>query len=302
MRRCVALGLAAAVFAVLLAFTGAAAAAETVDFSSGTAVLPLDSIDIGDGDTLKVNVEISNLEIKQDGSPLKVTIGGFNDILQDITLDSFTVKLFSEGIDAGNSPISAGLAFFTIPLGKSLADFSHGMTITKDMSVPLLGKVIDELPNLYSMKVEVLPSDETSSLKMVVDAKVNEGSSIQPDIKISVDDASRIKTNPKISISAVSNQDSISKTYSLDVSNVNVPTAEPTEEPEVEETPEPTLTPTASPTTLQPTERPTDSLPASPAKTTVPVSATPFPETPVPLFGIAAALSLILCLCVLKRR
>ena len=301
MKRCVALGLAAAVFAVLLAFTGAAAAAETVDFSSGTAVLPLDSIDIGDGDTLKVNVEISNLEIKQ-GSKLNVDIGGIHDILQDITLDSFTVKLFSEGINAEKSPISAGLAFFGIQIG-TLADFSHGITITKDMSIPFLGgKAIDELPKLYSMIVDVDPSDETSSLEMDITAKINKGSSIQPDIKISVDDASRIKTNPKISISAVSNQDSISKTYSLDVSNVNVPTAEPTEEPEVEETPEPTVTPTASPTTLQPTESPTDSVTASPAKTTVPVSATPFPETPVPLFGIAAALSLILCLCVLKRR
>ena len=302
MKRCVALGLAAAVFAVLLAFTGAAAAAETVDFSSGTAVLPLDSIDIGDGDTLKVNVEISNLEIKQGSKRLNVDIGGIHDILQDITLDSFTVKLISEGINAENSPIFAALAFISIQIG-TLADFSHGITITKDMSIPFLGgKAIDELPRLYSMIVDVDPSDETSSLEMDITAKINKGNSIQPDIKISVDDASRIKTNPEISISAFSNQDSISKTYSLDVSNVNMPTAEPTDEPEVEETPEPTVTPTAVPTTAFPTESPTDSATVSPTKTTVPVSATPFPETPVSLFGIVAALSLILCLCVLKRR
>jgi len=261
-----------AVLAILLICSGAAVAADTIDFSSGSATLPLDAIKISDGDTLKVNVDISDLAIEQDGTPLTVDIGGIHDILSDITLDSFKVKFTSEGIDAVNSPISIGLAFFTIPTGKSLADFSKGITITKNLEVPLLGKAIDQLPNLYSMTIDVLPSAKPSSIAMDIDAKINTGATIQPNIKISNVDISRLKADPKITLTLTSGQNTISKTYTLAVSKQATPTKVPT----TQNTNVPTQTPASKPT--------------------------PIPETPAPMFGILAALITIGSLCILKRK
>ena len=274
MKRCVALGLAAAVFAVFLVFAGAAAAAEEIGFSSGEATVPVGYVNIVNNDQMKVKIELTNLQTNADGSKVTVKIGGLNDVVKDLKLKSFTVKLSSSGIDNAGSSLAVSTGFIPVTLG-DFSKMESGLTITDSTEVfgiKLLGMIND----LTSVTLEILPTAATASVSLDISAKVETGTSVNPQIILSKVDVSKLTGNPNVAFSITSGGNQISKSYVLNAGKEPVTATA---------TPSPTQDKYVVPTPYQmPTE-----------------SATPFPASPVPLLGILAGLAFAGCGMLLKR-
>lgn len=288
MKRCVALGLAAAVLAGLLAFTGAAAA-EEIEFSSGETTIPVGYVNIVNNEQMKVKIDLTNLQTNADGSEVTVKIGGLNDVVKDLKMKSFSVKLSSSGIDNAGSSLAVSTGFIPVTLG-DFSKMENGLTITETteiFGIKLLGMIND----LTSVTLEILPTAKTASVSLDITANVETGTSVSPTVTLSKVDVSKLNGNPNVAFSITSGSNKVSKSYVLDAGTTELmitPTATPTVTPTVTATatPFPTTTEYVIPT---PYEMPT-------------ASSTPFPETPVPVLGILGALAALCCGMVFRRK
>lgn len=286
MKRSVTLGLAAvAVLAVLLAFTGAAAAEETLAFTSGETTIPVGNINIANNEQMKVKIDLTNLKTNADGSQINVKIGGLRDVVKDLKLKSFSVKLSSSGIDNAKSSLAASRGVLPITLG-DFSKMASGMTITE--STEILGmKLLGFITELSAVYLDITPTSSTASVSLDITANVDTGTSVNPTLTLSRVDVSKLNGNPNIAFSITSGSNKVSKAYNLNAGKESV-TATPT----LTVTPTATVTPSAMqdeyviPTPYQ--------MPTS--------SATPFPATPVPILGILTGLVLAGCCMLLKRK
>lgn len=292
MKRSVTLGLAAAaVLAVLLAFTGVAAA-EDIDFSSGDKTVSIGTINIADGKQLKVTINFTNLGLVRDGEKTDINVAGLRDVLNGLKMDSFKVKMSSSGIDAENSVVT--IAASLANLDYSVAELSKGLTFTQDTKVLNWIKVLDFMGEVSSFKINMLPTSSTASISMDITADIAKGKTVSPQIRIVSRHVDRFTTNPTASLNITSN-DTVSKSYTLKVPNAVV--VQPTQTT----TPTPTATPTVTPTDV-PTAAPTSNPAVSTPYVFPTSSATPFPATPAPFFGVLAALCCIGGIAVLRRK
>lgn len=291
MKRSVTLGLAAAaVLAVLLAFTGAAVA-ETVDFTSGETTIPVGYVSILDNEQMKVKIDLTNLKTNADGSKVTVKIGGLNDVVKDLKMKSFTVKLSSSGINNAESSLSVSTGFIPVTLG-DFSKMASGMTITE--STEILGiKLLGMINDLTSVTLDILPTSTASSVSLDITANVETGTSVNPMVKLSKVEVSKLNGNPNVAFSITSGSNTVSKSYKLDAGKV-----------EQTATPTPTQmdTLTATPTVTQ-TELPTATQYVFPTPYQMPGAAsTPFPDTPTPILGILGALAVLGCGMILRRK
>ena len=171
MKRSVTLGLAAAaVLAVLLAFTGAAAAEETLAFTSGETTIPVGNVNIANNEQMKVKIDLTNLKTNADGSKVTIKIGGLNDVVKDLKMKSFTVKLSSSGIDNSGSSLAVSTGFIPVTLG-DFSKMASGMTITE--STEILGiKLLGMINDLTSVTLEILPTAATASVSLDISANI----------------------------------------------------------------------------------------------------------------------------------
>lgn len=294
MKRSVTLGLAvAAVLAVLLAFTGAAAAEDTLAFTSGEATIPVGNINIVNNEQLKVKIDLTNLKTNADGSKINVMIGGLNDVVKNLKMKSFTVKLSSSGIDNAKSSLTVSTGFIPVTLG-DFAKMAKGMTITE--STEILGiKLLGMINDLTSVILEILPTATTASVSLDITANVETGTSVNPMIEISKVKVSKLNGNPHLAFLIASGSNKVSKAYKLDAGRIEIdPTATPT----------PTITPTVTPT-IPPTATPypTATQYVFPTPYQMPTaSTTPFTETPAPVLGVLGALAVLGCGMILRRK
>lgn len=298
MKRSVTLGLAAAaVFAVLLAFTGAVAA-EEIDFTSGSTTLPIGNINILSNEKMKVKIDLSNLMMG--GSEQVVEIGGLHGILSDLEMKSIEIKISCNGIDAANSKLTIPIGFFDYELG-SLADLSKGMKFTKDSAIGPF-KLLDMMKSqLYSVTLNLIPTSSVSSITMDITGDIISGKQLtNPNAALRGIKVDKLLSNPDISFSIVSGSNKVEKSYTLNAGKAAV-TQTPTPTP----TPTPTITPTHTPTiTPTPTAYPTYDNPVIPTPYIFPTAEpTPFPETPVPFIGILSGFAFAAaCGLVLRRK
>ena len=293
MKRSVTLGLAAAaVLAVLLAFTGAAAAEETLAFTSGETTIPVGNINIVNNEQMKVKIDLTNLKTNADGS-ITVRIGGLNDVVKNLKMKSFTVKLSSSGIDNAKSSLAVSTGLFPITLG-DFAKMASGMTITE--STEILGiKLLGMINDLTSVTLEILPTATTASVSLDITANVENGTSVNPMIKVNKVDVSKLNGNPNLAFTITSGSNKVSKSYKLDAGKVEQ-TATPTPTPTVTPTVTQTVTPTVTP-------YPTETQYVFPTLYQMPTaSSTPFAETPAPVLGILGALAVLGCGMILRRK
>lgn len=261
------------VMAVLLAYSGFALAAETVDFSSGSAALSMGSFNVS-GDNLTVKIAISDLKTNGKGDKQSISINGFNDVVKNLKFSSFTAKVEAEGIDTKESSLAVSTGFIPITLG-NLDKLKKGMTIDKSTSIAGI-KLLDMINELSSISLDIVPTAKDASLTIDIIAKVTPGASIEPNIKLSGIEVDKMEGNPTVSVSLSSGENNTrSKAFVLKV----------TDKPSVIDTPssEQTSVPTFVPTETSSVATPTSTASQNP--TVIPTTTS---QSPVPVLGILA--------------